>query len=186
MTTFTALSSGRGPRWCKSAWLLATFALPGAMFWAAIISLLSRIGGVRQMLWLTVGYALAFGIAEALVLPIRAPGLQWQVPAGWLRHNPFRQLIIWGAVLGPGVFARNPYAGLWLIAPLIILGGSPQLAPAVGAIAGLAHGAGQALAVTRNAHALGVTDHLRIMTGQIVWRVFDGLLLVVVGTLLIG
>jgi hypothetical protein len=67
-------------------------------------------------------YALFFGGLETLGLTFRAPSLAWQVPAHWIKGKSISiQAIIWGALLGPGLVTRNPYAGIWILPLLLAL-----------------------------------------------------------------
>ncbi len=78
-------------------------------------------------------YAVTYGLAETMRLPLRAPESRWQVPSTWVAgRTSQKRAVVWGVMLGPGVLTRNPYAGMWLV-PLLL---AVIASPALGAIAG--------------------------------------------------
>lgn len=125
------------------------------------------------------GYALAFGIAETFGLPLPAPSLAWQVPAQWVKgRSPVVQAATWGALLGPGLVTRNPYAGMWLLPLLIALNHNLLTAMAIGMAVGIAHGGARALGVLSNRRRMATNcSHLMILGAQLRWRYIDGLAL---------
>jgi hypothetical protein len=124
-------------------------------------------------------YALIFGIAEMFGLPLRVPSLAWQVPAQWVKgHSPMVQTATWGALLGPGLVTRNPYAGMWLLPLLIALNHNLLTAPAIGMAVGLAHGGACALGVLSNRRHMDTNcSHLMILGAQMRWLYIDSLAL---------
>jgi hypothetical protein len=131
-------------------------------------------------------YALGFGIVETLGLPVRVPSSTWQVPAQWLRGRPAGvQTLIWGALLGPGLLTRNPYAGIWLLLPLLALSQSVSLAVDIGIAVGITHGSTRALGILHNRTCIADPyAHLLILGKYWLWQYLDGLaLLVVAGAL---
>ncbi len=64
-------------------------------------------------------------------LPI--PQCRWQIPTSWVQHTPLRNMLVWGSVLGPGVFTYNPhitfyilylYTGFFFSPPMGLIGGA--------------------------------------------------------------
>lgn len=84
---------------------------------------------------------------------------------------------IWGAVLGPGLLTRNPYAGIWLLPLLITLNHSVLMGVITGVVIGMAHGTGRALGVLNNRKRMDITWHILILGAQLRWRFIDGLVL---------
>ncbi len=173
------LSSGRG-YWLKVVFYLIAYALPAAVVWSILGVVLWPLGAIPGVVALVAcGYALAFGIAETFRLPLRAPSLAWQVPAQWVRgHSAVAQTITWGALLGPGLVTRNPYAGMWLLPLLIALNHNPLTAMAIGMAVGVVHGGARALGVLNNRRHMETNcSHLLILGAQMRWRFIDGLAL---------
>jgi len=83
-------------------------------------------------------YGAIYALVDNHLIRLRNPTLTWQVPAAWLHGRPmWKKTIIWGWWLGPGIFTRNPFPGMWTL-PLWLAslhGGSAVLA---GALSGLA------------------------------------------------
>ena len=180
------LSSGRG-YWLKIAFYLAAYVLPAAAVWSILGVVLWPVGAILGVVPLVAcGYALAFGIAETFGLPLRVPSLAWQVPAQWIKgRSPMGQTAMWGALLGPGLVTRNPYAGMWLLPLLIALNHNLLTAMAIGMAVGAAHGGTRALGVLSNRRHMDAScSHLMILGVQLRWKYRDGLaLLLVAGAL---
>jgi hypothetical protein len=170
---------GRRRNWWTLGTVLA-YALPAALVWLVIGWALASLGVPALGRALAVAYAALFGVAEALWLPVHAPSSQWGVPARWVRrHGLGTRTVIWGALLGPGLVTKNPYAGMWLL-PLILLsitGGASGAA--VGAAVGIAHGSMRALGVRDNARRAS-NPHTLLMR-MLYWRFADGLAAVFAG-----
>lgn len=124
-------------------------------------------------------YALWFGLFETLGLPMRSPGLAWQVPSSWVDGRPvILQALVWGTILGPGLLTRNPYAGMWLLLPLVAFSHDPYVAVAFGGAVGAAHGGARVFGVLRNRRYMETSDgHLKILGSQLQWRYIDGVAL---------
>ncbi len=124
-------------------------------------------------------YALGFGIFETFAIPIRAPSVEWQVPASWIKRHPkVLQTVTWGALLGPGMVTKNPYAGIWLLPLLITLNHSLYMAIVIGVAVGVAHGSTRALGVLNNLRHIETNcSHLLILGEQLRWLYRDGLAL---------
>ncbi|MDQ3915674.1 MAG: hypothetical protein M3323_10160 [Actinomycetota bacterium] len=128
-------------------------------------------------------YALLYGAIETLSLPVPVPGSHWQVPSHWVRGRaPRRAIAIWGAILGPGLWTRNPYAGIWMVALVLAASAGPAAGALAGAAAGGAHGAVRAAGVVAELNrgdAGGVPE--RLIARQYRWRYVDGALLLFAG-----
>lgn len=155
---------------------MAGYVLPAMLVWS-LLGLFIHSLALLPLIVVSVGllYALLYGVIEAFGLPVRAPSLTWQVPQTWVKErSPTARAMIWGVSLGPGLITRNPYAGMWLLLPLIAL--SPGLLAA--ALVGAFHGASRAVAILRTRHYLGQDNgHLLMMGSQLRWRLIDGFVL---------
>lgn len=132
----------------------------------------------------TCAYAAVYGFGEVIGLPLRAPGRSWQVPAIWLntRALPLR-VFIWGGTLGSGLLTRNPYAGMWLLPPLLALAHSVPLA----ALVGLAHGVARGIGILRNTgRCTRPGADMRVWMALWRWRLADGAALLFAAGLLLA
>ena len=161
---------------------IAAYILPAAAVWSILSVVfwpLSSISITVLIPFMAMVYAFAFGVFEALGLPFRAPSLAWQVPSQWISgHSRVAQTITWGAILGPGLVTRNPYAGIWLLPLLLALNHSLLTAIAVGIAVGIAHAAARAIGVLSNLKYMD-TNHgyILVLGAQLRWLYMDGLAL---------
>ncbi len=137
----------------------------------------------RFSLVLLVIYCVYYGFTESTGLPgCSPPGSSWQVPqslvAGTSRR---RRILIWGGILGPGFFTRNPYAGFGLLPLAISLLNSVQTGVLAAAAIGFAHGSGRALALVRDARVTDDVSYLQSVLRSMYWRTFDGIMLLALG-----
>ncbi len=153
--------------------VLAAYVVPAVVAWALLALGLGTAGaalpGMRGVVLAAVaGYAGYYGALELSGrrgLP--PPGRGWQVPQTMLiEAPPRRRLLVWGALLGPGFATRNPFAGFGLL-PLAVVS-MPGTAPAValGAAAGLAHGAARAAALLRDVRELSPAPASMALAGS--------------------
>jgi hypothetical protein len=172
--------------------VFAAYVLPALAVWvvAGIVLMTLPLAGIALIAALA--YACYYGVTEltgARGLP--APGRRWQVPQSMMIDAPpWRRLLVWGTILGPGFLTANPYAGFGLL-PLGVAAmraAGPGLGIAVAAAVGLAHGSARAAALLRDA---ADADHgtaagqLDLLLKTVYWRRCDGLvLLAVAGTAL--
>ena len=128
-------------------------------------------------------YCSYYGIIESAGLRgLAPPGIKWQVPQSFVAGiSPRRRILIWGAILGPGFFTRNPYAGFGLLPLAICLLDSIQAGVLLAAAIGFAHGGGRALALVRDARVSDATSYLQSVLRSMYWQVFDGMMLLVLG-----
>jgi hypothetical protein len=155
--------------------VVAAFAVPGAVVWAAIGAALGALPAHGVARWAAVAYAAAFGIAELAGLGWRAPTSTWQVPSTWVRsRRSGTRTVIWGALLGPGLVTRNPYASIWML-PLLLAGVSDPLAgAAAGAVVGALQGGARAVGVVREVRTAHDEGFFGMVIRDMRWRRVDG------------
>jgi hypothetical protein len=169
-----------------AAGLIGAHVVPAVAVWAVLGVLLSFVPG-PVALTAVVLYATLHGLAETLDLPIRPPGVDWQVPSSWLRgRGSAARLAIWGGALGPGLFTRNPFAGMWFALFALMVVDGLVFGAAAGAVVGLVHGTARAagvLANLRHQHSPRLPWHM--MMSQMRFRLADGLGLLGAGALIV-
>lgn len=136
-----------------------------------------------------VAYCAYYGIIESTGLPgLAPPGSKWQVPQSLVAGtSPRRRILIWGGILGPGFFTRNPYAGFGLLPLAISLLDSTQEGVLLAAAIGTAHGGGRALALVRDARVADASaSYLRSVLRSVYWQVFDGMMLLTLGSMAVA
>jgi hypothetical protein len=160
--------------------VVAAYTVPAVLVWMLIGAVLTSLPLAVFGLAGAIGYGCYYGLIEltgARGLP--APGRRWQVPQTMLINvSPRRRVLVWGAILGPGLVTRNPYAGFGVL-PLALaamrldgpgltglgltglgltgLGLSTAGIPAglaLGAAIGVAHGGARAIALLRDVREL--------------------------------
>jgi hypothetical protein len=143
---------------------------------------LSTLAGIMILL-----YCAYFGTVEiAGVLRVRPPGSQWQVPKSFVYGtSPRRRVIIWGTILGPGFFTRNPFAGFAMLPIGVAMFGDLKLGALVAGAIGVAHATGRAVALLRDARKRDQADYLEAIIASMFWRKFDGAALLAVACLLL-
>ncbi|HEX9033058.1 MAG TPA: hypothetical protein VF834_14555 [Streptosporangiaceae bacterium] len=191
--------------------VIAAYAMPGAAVWLVLGLVLAAglhaIGLTAGALAAAVVYAGYYGVVEALGWPgLPPPGRRWQVPQTMLiGAAPARRVLVWGAILGPGFWTRNPYAGFGLLPVAVAAMPGPVPGLALGAAIGAAHGAARAVALLRDVRDLretpamamspapgagsaasaltsgeGVATHLDLLLKTVYWRRLDGVVLLAV------
>ena len=101
-------------------------------FWpGAILPLVAALGGI------TIVYALH----ELGFIRIPVPGRDWIVPAGWVRHRFYRSAVVWGGIVGAGVFTRVPFAALPVLAAWLFIYGDVVYGSLAGALYGFVRAA---------------------------------------------
>lgn len=167
--------------------MLAAYAIPAAVVWAGLGLILTALPFSATVLAAGALVAIAlygggYGIVEASgrARP-RPPGASWQVPQDMIIDaGDRRRVLTWGAILGPGFLTRNPYAGFGLL-PLLLLAGAGQVKAGLmtGAVIGVAHGSGRALALLRDARTR-TAEPLELLLTMVRWRILDGFALLAV------
>lgn len=89
------------------------------------------------------GVAVVYALHELELISLPVPGRDWQVPADWVRHGFYRSAVIFGGVVGFGVFTRVPFASFPLLLVWLFVSGNLWYALAVG----LVYGATRALSI---------------------------------------
>lgn len=174
--------------------MLAAYTLPAVAVWALAGLALTAAPLAGIALPAAVAFGACYAAAEISGRGLRAPGSSWQVPQAMLIGASLRRrVLVWGALLGPGVATRNPYAGFWLLPLAIAAMPGPAAGIALGAAAGLAHGAVRGAALLRDVReqrgdrvpaaaaaveaAAGVPTHLDVLLKTVYWRRLDGAVL---------
>ncbi len=184
--------------------MLAAYLLPAVAAWTvvglALVALATLIPLAGVALVLAAVYCCCYGVAELAGLGrLTAPGRRWQVPQSMMIDaSPWRRVLVWGALLGPGFATRNPYAGFGLlpIAVAAVASSRPWAGVALAVAIGLAHGGARAAALLRGIEGPAVLargDHPEPPAGQpdaagqldlllrtVYWRRLDGAMLLVV------
>jgi hypothetical protein len=159
---------------------VGAFLVPATAVWAALGAAASSIGAPRTFLWLTFAYAVCYALAEGLSTRVRSPSSSWQVPFKWLKdRSQAKRIAIWGAMLGPGLLTRNPFAGMWVIPLLLGATGSALSGALAGATCGGLHGAARLagiIRVQREAQGPGCESALVVLR-TLRWRAVDAIAL---------
>jgi hypothetical protein len=162
--------------------VVAAYALPAVAVWTVLGVVLGALPLARPAMLLAAIYAAGYGLTEATGwLGLPPPGRRWQVPQTMvMRASGRRRILLWGSILGPGFLTRNPYAGFGLLPIVVATAGDVRAAAGLAAAVGLAHGAGRALALLRDARRGPAADPMRLVLTSMYWRAFDGFVLLVV------
>jgi hypothetical protein len=180
--------------------VLAAYLVPAAAVWAALgVALLALtrvlpLAGVALVL--TAIYGCCYGVAE-IAGPGRlaVPGRRWQVPQSMMiDSSPWRRVLVWGALLGPGFATRNPYAGFGLLP--IAVAATVAFRPGAGVVLavaiGLAHGGARAAALLRDiaggqpASPPDAAGQLELLLRTVYWRRLDGAMLLAVAAIAVA
>ncbi len=155
--------------------------LPAAAAWALLGLLLHLLPLRDAALVLIAAYGAGYGLLESTGRARPAPpGSGWQVPSSWVRGGSGRRRMwVWGALLGPGLATRNPYAGfgLLVLATAAVAGLRDGVLAAVAI--GVAHAAGRAAGLLRDVRTIDARDYMQAVVRTMYWRVFDGYALLV-------
>jgi hypothetical protein len=163
--------------------IVAAYAVPGAAVWLLLGLCLTALPLADAALVAVAGYGGYYGVVELTGrrgLP--APGRSWQVPQTFvIAVPPWRRVLLWGAILGPGLATRNPYAGFGLLPLAVAAMSDPAAGLALGAAIGLTHGTARALALLRDVRDPGdAIGHLELLLKTVYWRRLDGCVLLIV------
>ncbi len=172
--------------------VLAAYVLPAVAVWTvvgvALMALTTVLPLAGVALVLAAIYGCCYGVAEVAGLGrFVVPGRRWQVPQSMLIDaSPWRRVLVWGAILGPGFATRNPYAGFGLlpIAVAAMAASNPLAAVALAAAIGLAHGGARAAVLLRDITGEVVPQdaagQLELLLRTVYWRRLDGVVLLAV------
>jgi hypothetical protein len=173
--------------------VLVSYAVPAAAVWALLGLALGALPIASAAIVTAAIYGCGYGVIEAsgLARPA-APGRRWQVPQDLLLgEKGGRRVVLWGAILGPGLLTRNPYASFGMLVVLAATVGGLPAAVWVAALIGAAHASGRAFAVLRDSarqqdKARPHDEPFALLLRSLRWRVLDGLaLLAVAGAALV-
>jgi hypothetical protein len=162
--------------------------VPAVALWT-VLGLLLNLAPVRlPALVLLAGYAMYYGLIETADRPgPPAPGRTWQVPAAWVNGAPpWRRILVWGALLGPGLATRNPYAGFAMLPLAVASAGGPRAGIALAAGIGFVHAAGRVLGLLRDMRGIASADYLLAVLNSMRWRTIDGAALLVMAGLAVS
>lgn len=159
--------------------------MPAVALWTLLGLLLNLAPARLPALVLLAGYATYYGLIETAARPWPpAPGRTWQVPAAWVdRVPPWRRILVWGSLLGPGFATRNPYAGFAMLPLAAASAGGLSGGIALAAAIGLVHATGRALGLLRDMRGIASADYLQVVLNSMRWRMIDGAALLVMAGL---
>ena len=158
-----------------------SYALPAAAVWALAGLVLGALPIASAAVVAAAVYGLGYGVVEAsgMARPA-APGRRWQVPQDLLLgESGGRRVVLWGAILGPGLLTPNPYASFGMLVVLAATVGGLPAGIWVAALIGAAHASGRAIAVLRDS-ASPQAEPFALLLRSLRWRVLDGLALLAV------
>jgi hypothetical protein len=104
------------------------------------------------------GVAVIYALHELEFIRLPVPGRDWQVPADWVRHGFYRSAVIFGGVVGFGVFTRVPFASFPVLLVWLFVSGNVWYGLAVG----LVYGATRALSIFSSANTEGPDDIIKL------------------------
>ena len=161
--------------------MLVSYALPAAAVWALLGLVLGALPIASAAVVAAAIYGCGYGLIEAsgMARPA-APGRSWQVPQDLLLGGSGgRRVVLWGAILGPGLLTRNPYASFGMLVVLAAAVGGLPAGVWVAALIGATHASGRALAVLRDS-ARQQNEPFALLLRSLRWRVLDGMALLAV------
>lgn len=80
---------------------------------------------------------LIYALHELGFIRVRVPGRDWVVPAAWVRQEFHRRAVVWGSIVGTGVFTRIPFAALPVLAAWLFIYGDVVYGAVAGSLYGL-------------------------------------------------
>jgi hypothetical protein len=165
--------------------LLAHYVVPAAAAWALLGLLLHLLPLRTTALMLIAVYGISYGLLESTGRARPSPpGSGWQVPSAWVRGvSRRRRMWVWGALLGPGLATRNPYAGFGMLILATAAAAGLRDSVLVAVAIGVAHAAGRAAGLLRDVAMIGTCDYMQAVVATMYWRIFDGYALLVIGGL---
>lgn len=130
-------------RWLQRTWVYtASMTLAAAGTGVTI----AFAGAGASLLWgeqplplvIAVGsIAFAYALHEVGFVRLPVPGREWIVPAAWVRGGFYRSAVVWGGLVGAGVFTRVPFAVLPVLAAWLFVSGDVVYGVLAGAVYGL-------------------------------------------------
>lgn len=58
---------------------------------------------------------LLFILHEFFLIKLNIPQRKWQIPSSWLKMTQTKNMIVWGIILGPGIFTYLPYTSFYIL-----------------------------------------------------------------------
>ena len=106
--------------------------------------------------------AFAYALHEVGFVRLPVPGREWIVPAAWVRGGFYRSAVVWGGLVGAGVFTRVPFAVLPVLAVWLFVSGDVVYGVLAGALYGLIRAVSiYSAASSRDSQELvGLTQHI--------------------------
>ena len=98
--------------------------------------------------------AFIYALHELGFLRVPVPGREWVVPADWVRRGFYQSAVVWGGIVGAGVFTRVPFAALPILAAWLFISGDIVY----GVLAGALCEATRALSIYSTAFSQDVQD----------------------------
>ena len=124
--------------------MMAAAASTGAVISALGAGVSALWSGTTLPLAVALGaVAFVYALNELGFVRVPVPGRDWIVPAEWVRHNYYRSGVVWGALVGAGVFTRVPFAALPVLAAWLFVSGDIVY----GVLAGAAYGVTRAASI---------------------------------------
>lgn len=159
-------------RWLqKTVVYAATMTVAAAGTGTAIAAAGAGVGALweERMLPLTVAVgavALVYALHELGFVRVPVPGREWVVPAEWVRHAYYRSAVVWGALVGAGVFTRVPFAALPVLAAWLFISGDIVYGVLAGAMYGVTRAASiySAASSQDTEQLVGLTQHIMRLT----------------------
>ena len=84
---------------------------------------------------------LVYALHEIGFVRVPVPGRDWVVPGDWVRYGLYRRAVVWGSIVGAGVFTRVPFAALPILAAWLFIYGDVVYGALAGALYGLTRAA---------------------------------------------
>jgi len=155
-------------RWLQRTWVYAASMTLAAAGTGATIAFAGAGASVlwgEQPLPLVVALgsiAFAYALHELGFIRLPVPGREWVVPAEWVRGGFYRSAVVWGGIVGAGVFTRVPFAALPVLAAWLFVSGDVVYGVLAGALYGLTRAASiYSAASSRDAQELvGLTQQM--------------------------
>ncbi len=156
--------TGTYRRWLQRATLYALAMTAAAVATGAAFA---GAGAAASALWpgltlpLAVGLGavtVAYALHELEFLRLPVPGRGWEVPVEWVRVGFYRSAVLFGGIVGFGVFTRVPFATLPILAAWLFVSGNVLF----GLLVGLAYGATRALSIYSSAFCREPADVIEL------------------------
>lgn len=133
--------------WARVSIYLLFISISGALL-GLILSIIVYLVGFWMplflKLWLLMAITAVYLMHELGLIHVGVPQIKKQIPTSWVRNSPLQNMMVWGSILGAGIFTYNPHATFYIL--YLYIGFFKE--PYVGLIAGLIYGVGRWLPTT--------------------------------------